>query len=168
MAGYPWQQGQNLHFDDLNAAFALAYANAQVAITQSSQALVAANSALAVAQSAAQERLKVAITLSWPAGITVAPGTYILAGSAPYGFSIASVDSCVGSGGGSFQVAVLADANTLQNLGGLTINQPSKSNTPLPLAPSVQAGQMLSVVVSAVSGSPAGAYLTLNGSRTLS
>jgi hypothetical protein len=65
MTGYPWDSITNrlLKADDLNAAFATAYTNANQAITT-------ANTAMAYVNTAVQYTLPVATPARWPDALT--------------------------------------------------------------------------------------------------
>jgi hypothetical protein len=157
VTGYPWHQGDVLHFDDLNAAFANSNTQSEAAQTQASAAQIAT----ATLQ---QKLAPIAITLSFPGAINA--GTYVLTGTAPYSFTINSIDASIGSVGGSIVLGVRNNGQLVGGISAVSVNTPNKANT---LATGglaiVAAGSTVDVVISNVIGSPVGGYFVLNAAR---
>lgn len=155
--GYPWELGDKLTHADLNAKFAsedasIAAMSAQVTLASS------------LANNASSRVGPVSVTLSLVG--TVVTGTYVLTGTAPYPFLITSVDASVGNNGGSLTALFTVDGFAVGALSPLSVTQATKTRTLVAGANiSVAAGAVVSVTVTPA-GSPANAYLVLNGTRT--
>lgn len=163
--GYPWDMGAKLTFTDLNAAFALAYANAQAALLSAAGAQTTANNTAA----ALTIGKPVSVTLNWPA-LTAISGTYVLSATLPYALLVTSVDANIGTNQGVITAQYRANGVTIGNLTSLSVTQPVKTNFPAVAGPSnplqVGAGSLLDVVINVISGAPIDSYLCLNGIRT--
>jgi hypothetical protein len=114
--------------------------------------------------------LEGSVTLGWPGGAIVAPGTYLFAFTAPFGFTIDSLDWTVGSAPGTAFVANVQIVHggvttSVTGLSAVTVNAAMKSRT-LAAANTVLAGDGVQVAISAVTGSPTDAALALNFTRT--
>jgi hypothetical protein len=167
MSGYPWSSLDDLLAADLNAAFVTAYSTATLAQTLASNANSYAASALTVAQTAAARLTPMSVTLNWPAGMVVAAGTYVLVGTAPYGFTVTSADASVGSAGGTLIVAFRNAGLYMGSLGSFVVSAATKTNFPaIGNNLTVAAGALVDVVVT-ITGQPANAYLVLNGAKVV-
>lgn len=144
MPQYPWQPHDNLDAAALDAAFAQAFASA--------------GQALSIAQ-AAQAALSVAkpfsMTISFPQ--VVVSGTYVITGTAPYALTITSCDASVGSGTGVIAASFRSNGVAF---GTASISQSAK--TSFMVTGAVPAGATIDMVI-AVTGSPTGAFIVLNG-----
>lgn len=108
---------------------------------------------------------KMALTLNWGGGMPVSAGTYVFAGTAAYAFVIGSLDASVGSAGGTITANVRNAGNSVGGLGAAAITLAGKTNFPASAANAlVTAGATVDVVL-ALTGSPAGAFLSLNGTK---
>jgi hypothetical protein len=108
---------------------------------------------------------KLALTLGWGGGMAVTPGTYVFVGTAAYPFVVTSLDASVGSAGGTITANVRNAGNSVGGLGAAAITLAGKTNYPASAANAlVMAGATIDVVL-ALTGSPAGAFLSLNGTK---
>lgn len=111
------------------------------------------------------------ITYSFPFGALrqwggIADGTFMVA-KMPYPFTITSMDYNVGSGGGSFTVAL---QNNGVSIGGLSAVAVSSSTTANATATSGNTGAAqadITAVISSTTGSPVNAWINVRGTRTL-
>jgi hypothetical protein len=115
--------------------------------------------------------LEGSVTLGWPGGAIVAPGTYLFAFTAPFGFRIDSLDWTVGSAPGTafvanVQIVHAGVATSVTGLSAVVVNAAPKSRTPATAANTVLTGDGVQVVLSAVTGGPTDAALALNFTRT--
>ena len=115
--------------------------------------------------------LEGSVTLGWNGGAIVAAGTYQFAFTAPFGFTIDSLDWIVGSVGGTAFVATVqivraGAATPVSGLAGVAVNSLAKSRSLATGANTVFAGDGVQVALGAVSGSPTDAVLCLNFTRT--
>lgn len=108
---------------------------------------------------------KVAFDVDFSQGAIVANGTIIVLRKSPFPFTINSLDYEVGSAGGSFTVAVVINATNVTGLSAVAVSSATSANATASAANSVVAGDKLSVIISATSGSPTGANLQINGTR---
>lgn len=174
MTGYPWSALSNktLFADDLNAAFSVAYANAAAANAAALQAQATANAALTTATSAqtlatttAGQIGPLAITVSWP-GLAVSAATYVLCGTAPYSFTITSLDIALGASGGSVSLTVHNDGIAVSGLSGLASSASNKTRYPATGNNLVAPGAIVDIAIVVTAGSPTDSYITLNGTRS--
>lgn len=138
--------------------------NASAANNTANNANNTANAASALATQTQQNLAPVAITVNWP-NIPVVGGTYVLTGTAPYGFTVTSADASIGSAGGSMIVGFKNGPHPIQF--SFTLTQFTKTNFPAtgPFL-TVNPGTTVSLSITVASGAPADAYVTLNGTRT--
>jgi hypothetical protein len=108
----------------------------------------------------------VSLTMGWGGGALVTAGTYVFTATAPFGFTITSMDASVGSVGSTGITANVRIAGTsVTGLSAASITSSTKTNFAATGANTVTAGQQIDVVLT-LTGAPAGAYLCLNGTRT--
>lgn len=107
----------------------------------------------------------VAFNVDFSQGAVVANGTIIVVRKAPFAFSIGSLDYEVGSAGGSFTVAVVINSTNVTGLSAVAVSSATSANALATAANTVNAGDKVSIVITATSGSPTGANLQINGTR---
>jgi hypothetical protein len=107
----------------------------------------------------------VAIPIEFSQGAIVANGTITVLMKSPFAFTLNSMDYKVGTAAGSFTVAVQIAGAPITGLSAVAVSSASVLNAAATAANAVAAGQALSVVISATTGSPTGANLQLNGTR---
>jgi hypothetical protein len=166
MAGYPWSFDAPLTSSDLNAALGLAINTANAASISALNATSLAAGATATVAALQTQMGAMAITLNWPAGLSVTAGTYVLTGAAPYGFTATSVTASIGSAGGSITANFRNAGLSMGNLGTLVVTAAAKTTTPasgnnLTVSPNATVDVLVTIT-----GTPADAFLTLNGTRT--
>lgn len=171
MALKQWVYGENVGHDDLNGNFL------QAANTPSNLAGVLASLPIASPPSGVAwlnggflclgsgvAPGKFGITLDFSAGLTVVAGTYRVVGTATFPFTIDSLDYEVGDAGGSFTAAVQISGAPVTGLSAISVSS-SMLNAVATGGNSVITGNRVSIIISAVSGSPANAVLTLRCTR---
>lgn len=147
---YPWKPGDPLYASSLDAAFSKAY-------TDSATALATAQAA----QAATAAPKPLSATLSFPGPLTA--GTYLFTGTAPYPFTITSIDASVGTSGGTITANVRNAGSTVGNLGAVFIASSTKTNSPASgSGTAVAAGATVDAVLT-TTGLPVGAFIVLNG-----
>ena len=148
MPSYPWKPGDELDAVPLNAAIGAAQSTANTALTTAQ-----------AAQAAATAAKPLSATLSFPGQLTA--GTYLFTGTAPYNFTIASLDASAGTNGGTITATVRNAGVGVSGLSGVTITSSAKANFPA-TSGAVLAGATVDVVIT-LTGAPVGAFLVLNG-----
>jgi hypothetical protein len=103
-------------------------------------------------------------TLNWAQAAVVANGTVIYTTYAPYAGTIAALKYSNGSAGGSFTANVRINGTSVTSLS--AVNVASASSATATGANTFVAGDTIDVVISAVSGTPTDAYLTIRGTRS--
>lgn len=98
-------------------------------------------------------------------GAIVANGTLILARKAPFAGTITSMDYEVGSAAGSFTVAVQINGVSATGLSAVAVSSATTANTVATAANTFAVSDKITLVVSAVSGSPTGSNLQINFTR---
>lgn len=107
----------------------------------------------------------VSITLGWGGALATAAGTYLFTGTAPFAFTISSLDANVGGASGTITATVRNAGATCGGLSALSITSSTKTNFAASGSNlSVSAGAVVDVVIT-ISGTPSGGYLVLNGAR---
>jgi collagen type I/II/III/V/XI/XXIV/XXVII alpha len=106
-----------------------------------------------------------AFDIDFSQGAVAVNGAITLVRKSPFAFTINSLDYEVGSAGGSFTVAVQIAGTPVTGLSAVAVSSATSANAAATAARSVAVGQAVAVVISAVSGSPTGANLQLNGAR---
>jgi hypothetical protein len=107
----------------------------------------------------------VAFGIDFSQGAVVVNGTITVIAKAPFALTINSMDYRVGSAGGSFTVAVQIAGVSVTGLSAVVVSSATSSNAAATAANTVTAGQAITVVISATSGSPTGGNLQINGTR---
>lgn len=149
-AQYPWNPGEPLFAGALDAAFAKAYTDAATALATAQ-----------AAQAAATAPKPLSATLSFPGPLTA--GTYLFTGTAPYPFTITSIDASVGASGGTITANIRNAGSSVGGLSALSITSSTKTNFPASgAAVAVLAGATVDAVLT-ITGSPIGAFIVLNG-----
>lgn len=148
MPSYPWKPGEELDAVPLNAAIGAAQAAANTALSTAQ-----------AAQAAATAAKPLSATLSFPNLLTA--GTYLFTGTAPYTFTINSLDASVGTSGGTITATVRNAGVSVAGLTGISITSATKTNFPA-TSGAVLAGATVDVVIT-LTGSPTNAFLVLNG-----
>jgi hypothetical protein len=110
--------------------------------------------------------LGVSLTLNWAAGIVVAPGTYVLIGTAAYTFVITSLDASIGSAGGQINATVRNAGVPVDGLDGIDIALAEKTRFAASgSSATVAAGATVDVLLTVSSGLPTDTFLALNGTK---
>jgi hypothetical protein len=107
----------------------------------------------------------VAFGIDFSQGAVVVNGTIIVIQKAPFALTINSMDYAVGSAGGSFTVAVKIAGTNVTGLSAVAVSSATSANAAATAANTVTAGQTITVVISATTGSPTGGNLQINGTR---
>jgi hypothetical protein len=103
------------------------------------------------------------ITRQWGA---IANGTYVL-GVAPYAFSVSGVKYNVGSGGGSFTMAVQIGGASITGVSAVTVSSATTATATATGANTGATGALITAVISGTTGSPVNAWISVIGTRTL-
>lgn len=117
----------------------------------------------ALATSTQESNLGVGMTLNWGGGTTITEGTYVLMASAPYDFTITSIDVNVGITGGSFKATVVNNFQNVLGLSNVLVTGPAKVNITALGGNEVRPGNELDVIITNVVGTPTDSYVCING-----
>jgi hypothetical protein len=147
-----WARGDHVHPTDTS----------RYAATNPSGYQTAAQVAAAVVASTGTP---VAFGIDFSQGAVVVNGTIIVIQKAPFALTINSMDYAVGSAGGSFTVAVKIAGTNVTGLSAVAVSSATSANAAATAANTVTAGQTITVVISATTGSPTGGNLQINGTR---
>jgi hypothetical protein len=104
------------------------------------------------------------LTLSWGSQV-VSAGTFVFTGTAAYPFVIGSLDASVGYGGGTITANVRNAGSSVGGLGAAAITLAAKTNFPASGAHTIVPTGATVDVVLALTGTPVGAFLSLNGTK---
>lgn len=96
----------------------------------------------------------------------IANGTYMVV-KMPYAFTITSMDYNVGSGGGSFTVALQIAGVSVTGLSAVAVSSATDANATATAGNTGAALAKITAVVSATTGSPVNAWISVRGTRTL-
>lgn len=109
------------------------------------------------------------MTVDFSQGAVPAAGTITLDGRLAGAVTIAAVDHCVGTAGGTIDLALqIVSSGTVTPIGGLSAISSTSSGVTTTAASSANkgaAGDRLELVISKVTGTPAGAHITIRGTR---
>lgn len=103
--------------------------------------------------------------LNFPASALVTAGTYALADEAPFPIALTTLRYQVGSAAGSFTVTVNNGGTAVAGMSAVAVSSATRTTAAGTGNLAVAAGARLEIVISAVTGTPAGAALTLNFTR---
>lgn len=147
LPSFPWNAGDKLDAVPLNNQF----------IAQQNQI-----DSLQTQVGVLQQNNSSSVTVNWAAGTITQAGTYIVSATAPFAMTINSIDTSVGTTGGSFSASVQINGTSVGGLNAVAVNNAAKTNTPATGANAVLAGAMVALVISNVSGTPSGGFVCLN------
>lgn len=97
---------------------------------------------------------------------TVTNGTYMIA-KMPYDFTITSMDFNVGSGGGSFTVALQIAGVSVTGLSAVAVSSATDDNDVATAGNTGAAQAKVTAVISGTTGTPTNAWINVRGTRTL-
>jgi len=127
-------------------------------------------SGLTMAGSVLSAPLSGSVTRAWNGGEIVVAATYQIAYTVPFALTISSMDSSVGSVGGSsftanVQIVHAGVATSVTGLAAVAVNSATKTNTLATASNVASAGDGIQIVITAPAGNPTDAILCLNFSR---
>lgn len=97
-------------------------------------------------------------TLNWGGNSIITSGPYVLIGTAPYSFTIKSIDTNVGTNGGSFVADFFIDDVIFATI---LVTSAQKSNTAI-IAGDITKGSMLSMSIRDVVNFPTNSWICIN------